>query len=292
VSDGSGPLPDFVEQPVLRRANRFLLEPELLDLNQAQAFAINLPGSQPQRNLLRALLICPSASIESVAALCRVDPEMLEAFETLFWNCLDRKQDRIYVARICGQLGRGRSPGNQNASGDLGPELLRIAFQDGRTELVLAKAGLAPAMPLVPAPELYQQVRRHLLVSAAKSLRAWMAALAGGRQPLLHNTDRGCQFTSEAYLEAVESVGVDVSMDGRGRWIDNRFIERLWRSVKQEDIYPHDYADGLTAQRGLARWFTDYDTRRPHQALGYATPGDWYHHPESYGAKPAAWRWK
>ncbi len=123
-------------------------------------------------------------------------------------------------------------------------------------------------------------------------IRAWTAALARGRQPLISNTDQGCQFTSEAYLEAVEAAGVDVSMDGRGRWIDNRFIERLWRSVKQEDIYPQDYADGLTAQRGLARWFGDYNTERPHQALGYATPGEWYHSPESYGAKPAAWRWK
>jgi len=123
-------------------------------------------------------------------------------------------------------------------------------------------------------------------------IRAWTGALAAGRQPLISNTDQGCQFTSEAYLEAVESVGVDVSMDGRGRWLDNRFIERLWRSVKQEDIYLQDYADGLTAQRGLARWFSDYNTRRPHQALGYATPGELYHSPESYGAKPAAWRWK
>jgi putative transposase len=123
-------------------------------------------------------------------------------------------------------------------------------------------------------------------------IRAWTAALAAGRQPLISNTDQGCQFTSEAYLEAVESVGVDVSMDGRGRWLDNRFIERLWRSVKQEDIYLQDYSDGLTAQRGLARWFGDYNTQRPHQALGYATPGELYHAPESYGAKPAAWRWK
>jgi len=123
-------------------------------------------------------------------------------------------------------------------------------------------------------------------------IRAWTGALAAGRQPLINNSDQGCQFTSEAWLEAVESVGVDVSMDGRGRWIDNRFIERLWRSVKQEDIYPQDYADGLTAQRGLARWFADYNTVRPHQALGYATPAEWYHSPESYGAKPAAWRWK
>ena len=123
-------------------------------------------------------------------------------------------------------------------------------------------------------------------------IRAWTAALASGRNPLISNTDQGSQFTSEAYLEAVESAGVDVSMDGRGRWIDNRFIERLWRSVKQEDIYVQDYGDGLTAQRGLARWFAEYNTVRPHQALGYATPGEWYHSPESYGAKPAAWRWK
>jgi len=123
-------------------------------------------------------------------------------------------------------------------------------------------------------------------------IRAWTVALATGRLPLISNTDQGCQFTSEAYVEAVESAGVDVSMDGRGRWIDNRFIERLWRSVKQEDIYVQDYSDGLTAQRGLARWFAEYNTVRPHQALGYATPGDLYHSPESYGAKPAAWRWK
>jgi putative transposase len=122
-------------------------------------------------------------------------------------------------------------------------------------------------------------------------IRAWTSALASGRQPLISNTDQGSQFTSEAYLDAVESAGVDVSMDGRGRWIDNRFIERLWRSVKQEDIYVQDYSDGLTAQRGLARWFGEYNLERPHQALDYATPEELYHSPDSYGAKPAAWRW-
>ena len=109
---------------------------------------------------------------------------------------------------------------------------------------------------------------------------------------MISNTDQGSQFTSEAYVEAVESAGVDVSMDGRGRWIDNRFIERLWRSVKQEDIYLQDYASGLEAQRGLARWFADYNQLRPHQALGNATPAEWYHSPESHGARPAPWRWK
>lgn len=123
-------------------------------------------------------------------------------------------------------------------------------------------------------------------------IRAWERGLEGGRTPLISNTDQGSQFTSEAYVEAVESAGVDVSMDGRGRWIDNRFIERLWRSVKQEDIYPQDYSSGLDAHRGLARWFTDYNQLRPHQALGNATPAELYQSPESYGAKPAPWRWK
>ena len=123
-------------------------------------------------------------------------------------------------------------------------------------------------------------------------IRTWERALMSGRRPLIANTDQGSQFTSEAYLDAVESAGVDVSMDGLGRWIDNRFIERLWRSVKQEDIYLQDYADGLTAQRGLSRWFEDYNTLRPHQGLKNLTPGEMYHSPESYGAKPAPWRWK
>jgi putative transposase len=123
-------------------------------------------------------------------------------------------------------------------------------------------------------------------------IRAWTRALEPGRIPLISNTDQGSQFTSEEYVDAVEAAGVDVSMDGRGRWIDNRFIERLWRSVKQEDIYLQDYADGLTAQRGLARWFENYNQVRPHQALEYATPAQWYHSPESYGAKPAPWRWR
>jgi len=123
-------------------------------------------------------------------------------------------------------------------------------------------------------------------------IRTWERALLNGRTPLIANTDQGSQFTSEAYLDAVEAAGVDVSMDGRGRWIDNRFIERLWRSVKQEDIYLQDYADGLTAQRGLSRWFEDYNTLRPHQGLKNITPAEMYHSPESYGAKPAPWRWK
>ena len=81
-------------------------------------------------------------------------------------------------------------------------------------------------------------------------------------------------------------------MDGRGRWIDGRFIEKVWRSFKQEDIYVQDDGDELVAHRELARWFADYNAVRPHQAMGYATPGEVYHSLESHGAKSAAWVWK
>jgi putative transposase len=127
-------------------------------------------------------------------------------------------------------------------------------------------------------------------LEAAFCVEAWEAALRAGRKaPLISNTDQGSQFTSPSFIDAVESAGVEVSMDGRGRWLDNRFIERLWRSAKYEDIYLQDYLDGLEAGRGLGRWFDSYNAERPHQALGYATPAEVYLAPDSHGARPATW---
>ena len=121
-------------------------------------------------------------------------------------------------------------------------------------------------------------------------IRAWEQALAeAGQAPLISNTDQGSQFTSSGFVDAVQSAGVEVSMDGRGRWIDNRFIERLWRSVKYEDVYLNDYGDGLSADRGLRNWFERYNTVRPHQSLDDATPSDWYRSAANYGGQPAQW---
>jgi putative transposase len=121
-------------------------------------------------------------------------------------------------------------------------------------------------------------------------IRAWEQALAeAGQAPLISNTDQGSQFTSPGFIDAVQSAGVEVSMDGRGRWIDNRFIERLWRSVKYEDVYLNDYGDGLSADRGLRLYFQRYNTSRPHQALDDATPVEWYRSGPSYGGKAAKW---
>ena len=97
-------------------------------------------------------------------------------------------------------------------------------------------------------------------------------ALAKFGRPQIFNTDQGAQFTSAAFTGALDKAGVAISMDGGGRWMDNVFIERLWRSLKHEDVYLKGYADGHEARRGIAEWIAFYNERRPHQALADRAP--------------------
>ncbi len=97
-------------------------------------------------------------------------------------------------------------------------------------------------------------------------------ALARFGKPEIFNTDQGSQFTSAAFTGTLAAAGVRISMDGRGRWMDNVFIERLWRSLKYEDVYLKGYADGRDAKAGIAAWIAFYNLQRPHQALGNRMP--------------------
>ena len=106
-------------------------------------------------------------------------------------------------------------------------------------------------------------------------LEALDEALRRGR-PEIFNTDQGSQFTSREYTGRLEAAGVAVSRDGRGRALDNVFVERLWRSVKYEDIYIKDYERVPELESGLSAYFRFYDEERPHQSLGYRTPGEVY----------------
>lgn len=90
--------------------------------------------------------------------------------------------------------------------------------------------------------------------------------------PDIFNTDQGSQFTSEEWIQKLTDLEIQISMDGRGRWMDNVFIERLWRSVKYEEIYLREYSALPALEAGLRRWFEQYNTWRPHQALGNRTP--------------------
>src|SRR3990172_7956514 len=95
-------------------------------------------------------------------------------------------------------------------------------------------------------------------------------------QPQIWNSDQGSHFTSPQYTELLLGAGVQISMDGRGRCHDNIFTERLWRSVKYEEVYLTEYAHPREAQGGLSRYFPFYNHQRPHQALDYRTPAATY----------------
>jgi putative transposase len=101
-------------------------------------------------------------------------------------------------------------------------------------------------------------------------------AIARFGQPEIFNTDQGSQFTSDDWIAVLKNSGIAISMDGKGRWIDNVFIERLWRSVKYEEVYLHAYDNGTEARKSLTTYFGFYNTRRKHQGLGYRTPDDVY----------------
>lgn len=94
--------------------------------------------------------------------------------------------------------------------------------------------------------------------------------------PLIWNSDQGSHFTSPQYTSVLLAAGIQISMDGRGRALDNIFVERLWRSVKYEEVYLHDYANPREARAGLTRYLWDYNHTRPHQALKYRTPMEAY----------------
>lgn len=104
-------------------------------------------------------------------------------------------------------------------------------------------------------------------------------------KPEIFNTDQGCQFTSHAFTSILIRESILISMDGRGRALDNIFVERLWRSVKYEDIYLKDYASMPALFQGLGAYFIFYNHERPHQALAYKTPNEVYHSRRGGGAK-------
>jgi putative transposase len=101
-------------------------------------------------------------------------------------------------------------------------------------------------------------------------------AIAKYGQPEIFNTDQGSQFTSEDFTRVLKNHDIKISMDGKGRWVDNVFVERLWKSVKYEHVYLHAYDSVAEARQQLARYFEFYNTHRPHSSLGGQTPDTAY----------------
>jgi putative transposase len=91
-------------------------------------------------------------------------------------------------------------------------------------------------------------------------------------RPEIFNTDQGSQFTSFAFTNVLKNAGIRISMDGKGRWVDNVMIERLWRSLKYESIYLNAYETGSEVREGRERWINFYNRKRPHSSLDDKTP--------------------
>ena len=108
-------------------------------------------------------------------------------------------------------------------------------------------------------------------------IEALREALARFGAPEIFNTDQGSQFTSPRFTEVLKDAGVRISMDGRGRWMDNVFIERLWRSLKYECVYLHAFETGSELRAGLTRWVGYYNAHRPHSGLAGQTPDEAYY---------------
>jgi putative transposase len=109
-------------------------------------------------------------------------------------------------------------------------------------------------------------------IDSAFCVEALEEALQKHGKPRIFNTDQGAQFTSAAFTGKLEAAGIAISMDGRGRFMDNIFIERLWRSIKYEEVHLKAYADGREARAGIGYWIDFYNHRRPHQAMGNQRP--------------------
>src|SRR6202521_511022 len=134
--------------------------------------------------------------------------------------------------------------------------------------------GLAIAEPnhVWAADITYIPMARGFLYLVAIIDWASRAALARHGTPKIFNTDQGAQFTSVAFTGRLEAAGIAISMDGRGRFMDNIFIERLWRSIKYEEVHLKAYADGREARAGIGAWMAFYNERRPHQAMDNRMP--------------------
>jgi len=107
-------------------------------------------------------------------------------------------------------------------------------------------------------------------------VEALQEALSRFGQPEIFNTDQGAQFTADSFTHVLRDCGIKISMDGKGRCIDNVFVERLWRSLKYEEVYLNPYDSVYEGRIGIGRYFDFFNYERPHQALGYQTPGSFY----------------
>jgi putative transposase len=148
----------------------------------------------------------------------------------------------------------------------------KLAAQLRREGHEVGRRHVATLMRRMGIEALYRRPRSSIPARGAAIYPYLLSGLAIERP----NTDQGSQFTGDECIKVLKDAGIAISMDGKGRWIDNVFIERLWRSVKYEEVYLHAYANGTEARVALTRYFRLYNAVRLHQCLDYRTPDEVY----------------
>lgn len=198
---------------------------------------------------------------------------------------INRKRVQRLMQRMGLQAVYARERTTRPASGHtIYPYLLRDAVIDAPNQVWAADITYVPMargwMYLVAIIDWYSRRvlswRLSNTMETGFCVEALEEALRVHGRPEIFNTDQGSQFTAKDFTDVLRRHDVAISMDGKGRWMDNVFVERLWRSVKYEDIYLHAYESPRALRAGLARYFTFYNRERGHSAHGYLTPDEVY----------------
>ena len=253
---------------------------ELLGLNRSTFYAPRLVGVDPEDlELMRK--IDEIYTQRPYYGSRRIKVELWRRFEL----CVNRKrvQRLMRQMRIAG-IGFTRSASKPAPGHRVYPYLLRQVTIDHADQVWSADITYIPMrhgfMYLVAIIDWFSRYvlswRLSNTLDNSFCVAALEDALAAGRCPAIFNTDQGAQFTSEAFTAPLADRGIAISMDGRGRALDNVFIERLWRSVKYECVYLHDHQSAFALNAGLTEYFQFYNTDRPHQSLDYQIPGEIY----------------
>jgi putative transposase len=259
------------ELPVTRQA-------ELLDLSRSNVYYLPRPVSDADLVLMRRIdelhLHFPFAGARMLRDMLK-----LEGFE------VGRKHVRTLMERMAiAAIYRKRNTSVPHPAHPIYPYLLKDLTIDRANHAwasdityVPMKRGFVYLVAIIDwATRRVLAHRVSISMTADFCVDALEEAISKYGTPEIFNTDQGSQFTSDEFTKVLKANKIAISMDGKGRWIDNVFVERLWKSVKYEHVYLHAYESVSEARQQLASYFTFYNTRRPHSSLGGMTPDTAY----------------
>jgi putative transposase len=251
---------------------------ELLDLSRSNVYYLPRPVSDADLVLMRRIdelhLNFPFAGARMLRDMLK-----LEGVE------IGRKHVRTLMERIgIAAIYRKRNTSAPHPAHPIYPYLLKNLIIDRPNQAwasdityIPMKRGFVYLVAIIDwASRRVLAHRVSISITADFCVEALEEAIAKYGTPEIFNTDQGSQFTSDDFTKVLKAHQIKISMDGKGRWIDNVFVERLWKSVKYEHVYLHAYESVAEARQQLTRYFTFYNTRRPHTSLGGMTPDTAY----------------